>query len=275
MRVIERAPWKDPADPMEGLIVHDAGLATSARPWAREHRSKGASALTRTGLLGRSLRVGDAMNARPPGDLPRLRMLRSASSRSRPTCSRPTAPRGASPDPARSGRAHRPAKLQPELRRMSPIRGPGCREPSPCEGPASVSVWQTHPVQFQGFTPVPQKVRRKSQPSRGLTLEECPLRIDSRSTLPFRSGMPAARTFISPAPPRFLDSLHRPMELVCEHRIPLPARLRDLRDQQQRVVPATLCRSNSEPQISSMCPCCRMALDDHDTRRNSGLRRGR
>jgi NTE family protein len=25
MRVIERAPWKDPTDPMEGLIVHDAG----------------------------------------------------------------------------------------------------------------------------------------------------------------------------------------------------------------------------------------------------------
>jgi len=31
MRVIERAPWKDPADPMEGLIVHDAGPGDLAR----------------------------------------------------------------------------------------------------------------------------------------------------------------------------------------------------------------------------------------------------
>jgi NTE family protein len=31
MRVIERAPWKDPADPMEGLIVHDAGPGNLAR----------------------------------------------------------------------------------------------------------------------------------------------------------------------------------------------------------------------------------------------------
>ena len=39
MRVLERAPWKDPADPMEGLIVHDARPRISLKPCGHEHPS--------------------------------------------------------------------------------------------------------------------------------------------------------------------------------------------------------------------------------------------